>query len=208
MVIEAFLQGIVPGLILSAAIGPVFFMLVQTSIQRGFKLAMVMESGIILSDAFCITCAYFGLASFFQNPQYKNVIFSVGSLILVIFGVAMFLSHKNVNFNVDEELKKGDKTKLFWKGFFFNISNPSVIFFWMAFVGLSLPRFSNSKIEVTVYFFSTILTVFSIDIFKAWSANKIKKYMTQKAMVNFNKIAGLGIGIFGIVIFLKEIILK
>jgi threonine/homoserine/homoserine lactone efflux protein len=205
---EAFFQGIIPGLLLSAAIGPVFFMLVQTSIQRGFKLAMIMESGIILSDTFCIVCAYFGLASFFQNPAHKNLIFSVGSVILVIFGVVMFLSHKKVNFNVDDELKKGDKTRLFWRGFFFNISNPSVIFFWMAFVGLSLPQYSSQKYSAIAYFSGTILTVFSIDILKAWSANKIKRYMTQKAMVNFNKIAGLGIGVFGIFIFIKEIILK
>jgi len=206
--IQAFFQGIIPGLILSAAIGPVFFMLVQTSIQRGFKLAMIMEFGIIISDSFCILCAYFGLASFFQNPDYKNLIFTTGSIILVIFGIAMFLSHKKVNFQMDEELKKGDKTKLFWKGFLFNISNPSVVFFWMAFVGLSLPRFSNSNSESFSYFIGTLVTVFSIDILKAWSANKIKKYMTQKAMVNFNKIAGLGIGIFGIFVFLKEIIFK
>lgn len=205
---QAFFQGILPGLILSAAIGPVFFMLVQTSIQRGFKLAMTMEFGIIMSDAFCIICAYFGLASFFQNPEYKNIIFSIGSLVLVIFGVVMFLSHKKVNFQVDDELKKGDKTKLFWKGFLFNISNPSVIFFWMAFVGLSLPRFSDSRVNVAAYFLGTVITVFSIDVLKAWSANKIKKFMTQKAMVNFNKIAGLGICIFGIFIFFKEIILK
>jgi threonine/homoserine/homoserine lactone efflux protein len=206
--IEAFFQGILPGLILSAAIGPVFFMLVQTSIQRGFKLAMIMEAGIIMSDSFCILCAYFGLASFFQNPANRNLIFTTGSIILVIFGVAMFLSHKKVNFQVDEELKKGDKTKLFWKGFIFNISNPSVVFFWMAFVGLSLPRFANSKSESLAYFIGTLITVFSIDILKAWSAHKIKKYMTQKAMVNFNKIAGLGIGIFGLFIFLKEIVFK
>jgi len=205
---DAFLQGIVPGLILSAAIGPVFFMLMQTSIQRGFKLAMIMESGIILSDSFCITCAYFGLASFFQNPAYKNVIFTVGSIILVIFGVVTFLSHKKVNFQVDDELKKGDKTKLFWKGFLFNISNPSVIFFWMAIVGLSLARCGSNKLDIFAYFFGTLITVFGIDILKAWSANKIKKFMTQKAMVNFNKIAGLGICVFGLVIFIKEIILK
>lgn len=205
---QAFFQGILPGLILSAAIGPVFFMLVQTSIQRGFKLAMTMEFGIIMSDAFCIICAYFGLASFFQNPEYKNIIFSIGSLVLVIFGVVMFLSHKKVNFQVDDELKKGDKTKLFWKGFLFNISNPSVIFFWMAFVGLSLPRFSDSRVNVAAYFLGTVITVFSIDVLKAWSANKIKKFMTQKAMVNFNKLAGLGICIFGVFIFFKEIILK
>ena len=208
MMFDAFLQGIVPGLILSAAIGPVFFMLMQTSIQRGFKLAMIMESGIILSDSFCITCAYFGLASFFQNPAYKNVIFTVGSIVLVIFGVVTFLSHKKVNFQVDDELKKGDKTKLFWKGFLFNISNPSVIFFWMAIVGLSLPRCGSNKLDIFAYFFGTLITVFGIDILKVWSANKIKKFMTQKAMVNFNKIAGLGICVFGLVIFIKEIILK
>jgi threonine/homoserine/homoserine lactone efflux protein len=206
--IEAFLQGIVPGLILSAAIGPVFFMLVQTSIQRGFKLAMTMEFGIIISDTFCILCAYLGLASFFQNPQYKNLIFIVGSLILIIFGIAMFLSHKKVNFQVDDELKKGDKTKLFVKGFLFNISNPSVVFFWMAFVGLSINRFTENEADVYAYFLGTLITVFSIDVIKAWSANKIKKYMTQKAMVNFNKIAGLGIGIFGVIVFIREIILK
>jgi threonine/homoserine/homoserine lactone efflux protein len=120
----------------------------------------------------------------------------------------MFLSHKKVNFQVDDELKKGDKTKLFWKGFLFNISNPSVIFFWMAFVGLSLPRFSDSKANVTAYFLGTVITVFGFDVLKAWSANKIKKFMTQKAMVNFNKLAGLGICIFGVFIFVKEIILK
>jgi threonine/homoserine/homoserine lactone efflux protein len=206
--IEAFFQGIIPGLILSAAIGPVFFMLIQTSIQRGFKLAMVMEFGIIMSDTFCILCAYFGLAAFFQNPDYKNLIFSVGSLVLIIFGVVMFLSHKKVNFQVDEELKKGDKTKLFWKGFLFNVSNPSVIFFWMAFVGLSLPTYAAHKTHAFAYFAGTLITVFSIDILKAWSADKIKKYMTQQAMINFNKIAGLGIGIFGVFIFIKEIILK
>ena len=208
MMFDAFLQGIVPGLILSAAIGPVFFMLMQTSIQRGFKLAMIMESGIIISDTFCITCAYFGLASFFQNPAYKNVIITFGSIILFVFGIVTFLSHKKVNFNLDDELKKGDKTKLFWKGFLFNISNPSVIFFWMAFVGLSLPRYGSNKLDIFAYFFGTLITVFGIDILKAWSANKIKKFMTQKAMVNFNKIAGLGICVFGLVIFIKEIILK
>jgi threonine/homoserine/homoserine lactone efflux protein len=205
--LTAFIEGIIPGLILSAAIGPVFFMLVQTSIQRGFNLAMTMEFGIILSDAFCITCAYFGLASFFHNPEYKTAIYFTSSLLLIIFGVFTFLSHKKVNFEVDEALKKGDKTKLFIKGFLFNISNPSVIFFWMAFVGLSLPRYSHEPLSAWAYFAGTIITVFGIDVLKAWSAVRIKKYMTQKAMVNFNKIAGLGIGLFGVVVFIKEIIL-
>jgi len=78
----------------------------------------------------------------------------------------------------------------------------------MAFVGLSLPQYAANKSDIIAYFFGTIITVFGIDILKAWSANKIKKFMTQKAMVNFNKIAGLGIGVFGVFIFIKEIILK
>jgi len=117
------------------------------------------------------------------------------------------MSHKKVNFDVDEALKKGDKTKLFIKGFLFNLSNPSVIFVWMAFVGLSLPRFAGEPLNSWSYFAGTIITVFSIDVLKAWSAGRIKKYMTQKAMVNFNKIAGIGIAGFGIVVFVKEIIL-
>ena len=103
-------------------------------------------------------------------------------------------------------MKKGDKTKLFIKGFLFNISNPSVIFFWMAFVGLSVSQFSTSRKEVLTYL-STIFTVFSFDVLKAWGANRIKPYLTEKSMVNFNKGAGLGIIGFGIFIFEKEFLM-
>ncbi|MCC6250880.1 MAG: LysE family translocator [Bacteroidia bacterium] len=206
--INAFFSGIVPGLILSAAIGPVFFLLVQTSIQRGFKLAMIMEFGIVLSDSFCIFLAYLGLASFFQNPEYKELIFIAGSIVLVVFGVFMFLSHKKSTFEVDEEMRKGDRMKLFWKGFFFNISNPSVIFFWMGFVGLTIPSYVGNKLNLLAYFIGTLLTVFSIDVLKAWSAHKIKVYMTPKAMSNFNKISGIGIATFGVFVFVKEILFK
>jgi threonine/homoserine/homoserine lactone efflux protein len=204
---NALLQGIIPGLILSVGVGPIFFMLVQTSIQRGFKIAMVMEAGIIISDTFCVLCAYFGLAAVFENPDYKKTIYLVGSIVLVVFGIITFLSHKKVQFNQDDELKKGDKTKLFIKGFIFNISNPSVIFFWMAFVGLTITRYGNSRNEVLLYFAGTILTVFIIDIVKAWSADKIKSSLTEKMLVNFNKGAGIGIIGFGIGMFVKEFLL-
>jgi hypothetical protein len=78
----------------------------------------------------------------------------------------------------------------------------------MAFVGLSLTQYANQKTQIFAYFSGTIVTVFGIDILKAWSANKIKKYMTQNAMVNFNKIAGVGIGLFGVFVFVREILLK
>ena len=47
-----FLEGIIIGLSLTFVMGfgPAFFTLIQTSINRGFKSAMLLDIGIILND--------------------------------------------------------------------------------------------------------------------------------------------------------------
>ena len=39
---------------LSLFIGPAFFVLIETSIKKGFKSAVFLDVGILISDAVCI----------------------------------------------------------------------------------------------------------------------------------------------------------
>ena len=48
------------GFFLSFMIGPVFFMLIQTSIVKGVKAAITFNLGVILGDITFIFIAYFG----------------------------------------------------------------------------------------------------------------------------------------------------
>ena len=51
----AFIKGLLFGMGLMLAMGPVFFTVVQTSLQRGFKTAAIVATGVMLSDVFYIS---------------------------------------------------------------------------------------------------------------------------------------------------------
>ena len=44
------LKGIVTGFILSIMVGPVFFVLLETSIKKGVRAALAFDLGVLLND--------------------------------------------------------------------------------------------------------------------------------------------------------------
>jgi threonine/homoserine/homoserine lactone efflux protein len=54
------LAGVPWGIFLSFMIGPVFFILLETSILKGFRAAIVFDLGVILGDIVFIGIAYLG----------------------------------------------------------------------------------------------------------------------------------------------------
>ena len=52
------LKGIVTGFILSIMIGPVFFVLLETSIRKGIRAAIAFNIGVLLNDILYILIAY------------------------------------------------------------------------------------------------------------------------------------------------------
>jgi threonine/homoserine/homoserine lactone efflux protein len=58
-----------------------------------------------------------------------------------------------------------------------------------------------------VYFFGgTLLTVLATDIGKAYAAYNIKRFLTDRMIGIFNKIAGIGLIVFGLFLIVKVII--
>ena len=55
---DLILKGIVTGFILSIMIGPVFFVLLETSIRRGVRAALTVDIGVFLSDVIYVLIAY------------------------------------------------------------------------------------------------------------------------------------------------------
>ncbi len=201
---SAFFHGILLGLLLSILIGPVFFMLIKTSINDGFRDAMYLETGIFLSDIFCISISYLGLAQLFVQPEYEKIILISGGLILLLFGISTYLSKKKMS-DPDAPPKKTPVHRLLLKGFFFNLSNPSVILFWIGAVGLTVTQYKNNSLDVGIYFFGTLLTVTIIDVLKALLAVKIKRLLTPTLFVKITKLSGLAIIAFGGVILFKAL---
>lgn len=66
---EAVKYGIGLGLFISILIGPVFFILINVSIKEGFRSAMYLDIGILLSDAVCILLSYLGMAALLNDRE-------------------------------------------------------------------------------------------------------------------------------------------
>jgi threonine/homoserine/homoserine lactone efflux protein len=139
------LQGIGIGFILSIMIGPVFFVLMETSITKGFKAAMMLDLGVLISDIFYVVIALFfayQLKSIDVGDFKNNMILSLfGGGLFISYGIYyLFLKKEKVAAVITEGQEianvpskaSRDYTLLVFKGFTLNFLNPGVIIYWFA----------------------------------------------------------------------------
>lgn len=207
---QAIIQGILWGLLLSLLIGPIFFLLIKTSLERGVKDAVILDMGVVTGDILAILVAYFGLAAVFQNVLYQKWMGIIGGTILFAFGVVPFLKKKKKITDPAEaaaaKLELKTSTNYFWmciKGFFLNLTNPFVWLYWIACVGVAVSQFAGNKWHVFVYFTSCIITFFGIDVLKIYLASKIRAYLTIRRFRQINNVASISIAIFGLVLIFR-----
>src|SRR5690606_9673287 len=132
------LKGILSGLVLACLIGPVFFTLLQTSIERGFLSGVFVAIGISLSDALYIFISYFGLSKFTEASGFRHYMSYAGGIVLLLFGLYYLLikSRRLARFD-PAKLENGSGWRLAAKGFLINGLSPMVLFFWLATVSVA-----------------------------------------------------------------------
>jgi threonine/homoserine/homoserine lactone efflux protein len=197
--IQAFFNGVVLGFLLTILIGPIFFALIETSIRKGVYFGIQLAIGVVLSDAFYIVVTYAGLAKLLDNPQFKNILGIVGGSIMIIVGMSALLKKQfNTRNAKDIEMSIHQYIKNIFKGFVLNTMNPAVLLFWIGAVSYVTVDLKYNMAQVLLFFLGTITTTFSTDIGKIYIANQLSKIMTDKIILWFNRIAGLGLTLFGL----------
>lgn len=196
---EAVLKGIVSGLVLAVLVGPVFFTLIQTSIERGFKSGVYVAIGISLSDALCIAIAYLGI-SLINSPDFRVYLSYFGGAILLGFGIYyLFIkSRKPVIYN-PEHIEERSPFRLMAKGFVINGFNPMVLFFWIGTIGVATAELGyTSHGMAAIFFCSIVATVFITDVIKAKLSDKLRVLLTARTMKIMNLLVGLVMFGFGL----------
>ncbi|WP_317173411.1 LysE family translocator [Echinicola arenosa] len=194
------LEGIGMGLVLSMIVGPVFFALIQNSIENGFRHSVFMALGILLSDSIYVLISYFGVSYLTNNPFFKAGLGYVGGAIMIGFGIVSFVKKGTPRPNsgglpVQETPKR---RRGFIKGLSLNGVNPFVFLFWISVAGLVQLRTRYTPIDIFLYYLGVLLTVFSIDLVKAYIAKKLSKFITPKLMLNMNRIVAVVLVVFGV----------
>jgi threonine/homoserine/homoserine lactone efflux protein len=195
---EIILNGIVSGIVLAFLIGPVFFTLLQTSIERGFWSGVFVAIGISMSDALYIFVSYLGLIQFLQAERFRHYLAYGGGIVLIAFGVYyLFIkSRKLTSFN-PTQVQTRNRFRLIAKGFIINGLSPMVLFFWIATVGVATTQLGyDTNKEAAIFFASIVGTVFTTDLIKAKLADKLRLLITPTVIKLMNIILGIVLIIF------------
>lgn len=198
------LQGIILGLTLSALLGPALFTLLQTSIHRGLKSGIILAFGIFLSDVSVVYLALLGALQLINQKNNYMIAGLVGGLILIGFGIYTFLHKIHIDENNKAiEVRVAGPLTYVLKGYFLNIMNPFVWFFWIsAVVGVS-STYGDDKHGIVLFFIGTLATVFGSDVLKVFIANRIKEKLKANILVRVNHFVGLLLIVFGVFLIIR-----
>src|SRR5574343_1330792 len=197
------------GFLLAISIGPGFFVLLETSITKGFKAAITLDFGIVFSDIVYILIAYFAsnqiLDQFKNNPN----LYIIGGLIMGVYGAISFIQLKK-KFVIEEEkdiddIPKNNYLGLFFKGFFLNVSNIGILGLWMMVIITQGPRLQMVPSRVFTFFTATLFFYLAIDVVKIILAKQLKHRLTPINIYKIKRVISFILIIFGVFFLLQGI---
>jgi threonine/homoserine/homoserine lactone efflux protein len=204
-------EAVVIGFFLAFMIGPVFFMLIQTSIIKGARAAIVFDLGVILGDIVFILMAYYGSKSLLEKIKDDPKMFIIGGVILLVYGLITYLDKSQKRALQDETLvlpEKTNYTKLFIKGFLLNFINVGVLAFWLGMIVVIGPNLKMDAGKIFNYFAVILVSYLITDIGKIILAKQLKKKLTPRVIYKIKRTMGILLIVFGIALLLKGIIPK
>ena len=205
--IAPLIKGLVLGIFLAISVGPVIFAILKQSINNGHKAGYVFVAGISISDIFLVLVCNFFTSLFNSALNHRTFIAVAGSIFLVVMGIYTLFFKKvktdEDNNIVHKEFKLRDYVGVFLSGFFINILNPGVFIFWFAWTAAILADSLTAAhpLEYRAIVFGTcLLFVLTTDIAKVALASRLRSKLTPKILRTINKISGIILIGFGIVL--------
>lgn len=202
--LDDILRAIPFGVILAFTIGPVFFVLLETSATKGFTSALAFDFGVILADVVFILLIFMSTDTLLEKIKDDPKLLVFGGVLLVVYGLISFVKvSKSFRSIVREhhriKLPKKDYGKLFIKGFLLNFINIGVLLGWLGFIviGTSITKSENG---VVVFIVTMLVSYLVADLFKIAAAKRLKNKLTPRRIFKTKKIVALVILGFGILL--------
>jgi threonine/homoserine/homoserine lactone efflux protein len=200
MIGETIWKGILLGLFLSIAVGPVLFSIIKQSLNNGIRGGLLFILGVSLSDISLVVASNFFTELFTSLNNRRTEIAVVGSTFLISVGI-YYLFFKKVKVNEQGsqliQFRKRDYVKIFVAGYLMNTLNPAIIIFWLTTSTAFIDHSFNQKL---VIFSIALGFVLAADIAKVILAGRLRKRLTIKNIALLNRINGMILIGFGILL--------
>jgi len=208
---DLLLKGVATGLLLSIMIGPVFFVLLETSIRKGVKAALAIDLGVLLSDIVYIIIAFvfFQQVAELAEGNDNSILRLVGGALFCVYGVYTFFK-KVKKAGVTKDFETSPTTMgyilLATKGFLLNLMNPLVVFYWFSVMTLGAEDGEQRDTSMILYLTYILITFFSIDFLKILGAKRLRSIVTPKLLAGLNRMVGIVFVGFGLVLLTQGVI--
>ena len=200
------LTPITVGFFTAFIMGPVFWVLLETSITKGFKAAVAFDLGVMFADVCFIGVCYLGSFQLLEDDQNKQGLFVLGGTILLLYGLFSWINRNKKSKDQPEiQESKENYFGLAAKGFAINILNVGVFIFWGGVTIVSSPASGKSFTSFVLFFSIVLLSYFITDLLKISVANRFKSLLTGKGIVIVNSIVSLILIFSGVVLILKGV---
>ncbi len=198
------IQAAIPlGFLLSIMIGPVFFVLLETSATKGFRAGLFFDFGVILADILFLTIAYFSSFQLLENLSNQPGLYVFGGGILLVYGIYTIFNKEVRKTEAKIKTRKSDYFSLFIKGFFLNFINIGVLVFWLGMIIIVSPNLNNEPRRMLIFFGSVLAVYLMVDLFKILLAKQLRNKLTKDRIRLMKKGLGIVLVICGLVLIVK-----
>ena len=202
--LELIISAIGLGFMLSLVfIGPIFFLLIETSFSRGHKHALALDIGVISADILCIIASYFASGDLVEIIDDHPEFYRITALIILVYGIFMMVSKTKMHLPDEAKFISQNYFKTFFNGFLFNILNVGVILFWLVTVISVRNQYPDTQ-NFIVYISLVIATYLGIDLVKILLAKQFHYKLTERLANNIRKGVGVVLILFSFFIFLQS----
>ena len=196
---DLFVHGIVIGIALAAPVGPIAFVCIQRSITRGRLHGIVAGLGIATADAFYAAVTAFGLAlisDFLLARQWFFRLF--GGLALIAVGLKIFFAPPpEMKVQADGGSLLSDYSTMLA----LTLANPlTILFFAIIIPGFGAVISGATWINPALFVIGVFAGEMAWWVILCGSIGSMRSYLTQERLHTINRLAGLVIAAFGVVL--------
>jgi len=159
--LPVFVKGLMTGLVLQLAIGPVFIFIVNTAIQGGLESGMAAVAAVTIVDYLYIALAVSGIGKLLERQKKKHILTLLSSAVLIFFGALMIKRGFSsfYTYSGTAGMNYG-AVKSFISAFILTISSPLTILFWSGVFTSKAIEYSLEKRGLLIFGLSAGLATF------------------------------------------------
>ena len=157
---KEFKNGLLTGLTLQLAIGPVFFYIINLALQKSIFDGFAGVLGVTSVDYIYITLAILGIGRLLKNKKFKKIFGAVSSFVLIIFGLLILQSALSAGIKQLDSASTSNLLQSFSSVFLLTISSPMTIVFFTSLFTAKAVEYNYTKKELYLFGFGTGFATF------------------------------------------------